>query len=103
MDEMVYRKKKIGELHCKYQLGPDILQEKFRKYSFEECSTVLAFIELFCIPTPDRSALLYILSKTEECIHNHDNGSNYFNTLREIAQDIKIYLEELALRDSISC
>lgn len=92
MDDEKYTRLIIPRLYSGHSLTPEVLQQKFRQYGFEECSTLLTFIELLCIPYPDRSALLYILSKTEECLHNHDNGSDYFIDLRCLVHDIRALL-----------
>lgn len=53
---------------------------------------LLALIELFCIPTPDCSSLLYTLSKTEEYFHNHENDSIYFIDPGYFVNNIKAFL-----------
>lgn len=93
MDDLKYTRLTVPRLHSGHSLTSEVLQKKFRQYGFEECSTLLTFIELFCIPYPDRSALLYILSKTEECLHNHDNGSDYFIDLRCTAKSLRNFLD----------
>lgn len=92
MDDLKYTRLTVPQLHSGHSLTPVVLQQKFRQYGFEECSILLTFIELFCIPYPDRSALLYILSKTEECLRNHDNGSDYFIDLRCIVHGLRTFL-----------
>ncbi|ECI4632873.1 hypothetical protein AH97_24350 [Salmonella enterica subsp. enterica] len=92
MDDVKYTKLTAARLPCPYSLKPEVLQRTFRQYGFEECSTLLAFIELFYIPRPDRSGLLFILSKTEECLRNHDNGSDYFIDLRCIVHNARVFL-----------
>lgn len=82
----------VPRLPFPHSLTSEVLQQKLRQYGFEECSTLLAFIELFCIPYPDRSGWLYILAKMEECLRNHDNGSDYFIDLRCIAHNARNFL-----------
>lgn len=93
MDDVIYRRLNSAGVLFPYQLMPEVLKTKLRLYGFVECSSLIAFIDLFCIPYPDRSALAYILGKTEGCLINHDNGSNYFNGLKVIVLDIKDWLE----------
>lgn len=92
MDDVKNTRQTVTRLDFPYSLTSEVLQQELRKYGFEECNTLLTFINLFCIPYPDRSALLYILSKTEECLHNHDNGSDYFIDLRCIVQSTRTFL-----------
>lgn len=92
MEDLRYIRLTDLRLPCPYSLKPEVLQQVFRKYGFEECSTLLAFIDLFYILHLDRSTLGYILSKAEECLHHHDNGSDYFNELRCLVYTIRTFL-----------
>lgn len=94
MNEVKYTKLIVPQLPYAHSLTPEAMQHKFRQYGFEECSTLLAFIDLFCVPYPDRSALVYILSKTNECLRNHDNGSDYFIDLRCVIHNIRAFLND---------
>ncbi|EAM7300311.1 hypothetical protein AG28_19880 [Salmonella enterica subsp. enterica] len=91
MEKMKCTRLTVLRLPIPHSLTSEVLQQKLRQYGFEECSTLLAFIELFCIPYSDRSGLLYILAKMEECLRNHDNGSDYFIDLRCIAHNTRIF------------
>ncbi|ELJ7526537.1 TPA: hypothetical protein O7X93_003913 [Salmonella enterica] len=92
MDNVKYTRLHSPGLLRPHLLAPEVLQQKFREYGFVECSTLIAFIDLFYIPYPDHSGLHYILCKTEECLRNHDNGSDYFSELRCIVHNTRDFL-----------
>lgn len=76
-----------GPLIVLFSLAPEVLLQIFRQYRIKEYSTLLAFIELLCIPYHDHCGLLYILS-----LRNHDNGRGYFIDLRCIVHNTRAFL-----------
>lgn len=98
MGEKIYNKlNSLGTLYL-HQLMPRMLQEKLRKYGFEERSTLIDFIGQFCIPFHDRRILNGIFNKPEGCLTNHHNGIDYFIDLRCVVLSVLDFLEIRTLR-----
>lgn len=64
------------------------LRERVQSYGFIEIADILRFIDFVCIPLPDKGDYIFIRNKIELCLKNHDNGSDYFITLREFASEL---------------
>ncbi|HBH7065077.1 TPA: hypothetical protein KWI17_004746 [Enterobacter cloacae] len=73
-------------------LPPEItasnLSKRLKVYSFIECQQILAFLTLVANRKPDSKDLFWIKGKVRACLNSHDNGSEYFETLRNIEKEL---------------
>ncbi len=60
------------------------LLSELTRYGFTEVGDVVMFLRLICPTVPDDAAILYMHEKLAECLKNHDNGSDYFDALRNV-------------------
>ena len=65
-------------------ISRNALIRELSRYSFVEVSDVMTFLRLICPTVPDDAAILYLQKKLSECLKNHDNGSDYFDLLRDV-------------------
>ena len=73
------------------------INEKIKSYGFIECGQIQLFLKNVCDIYPGCSELKYIRDKLKECLSNHDNQSDYFESMRSILFDIN---EEIKSRIS---
>jgi hypothetical protein len=69
-----------------YSLSKVKIIETISCFGFIEVAQILCFLEF--IEVFDDSALVYIRSKIKECLMKHDDKSNYFIPLRELATEL---------------
>jgi hypothetical protein len=73
-----------------HPLSRKLLLERYRVYGFIECAKIIMFLEFVCDTNLGISELHYIMEKTKECVLNHDDGSDYFNDLKNIIYEINV-------------
>ncbi|MCI1898148.1 MAG: hypothetical protein LKI85_07160 [Enterobacter sp.] len=78
----------ICKVKLQLTISRDAIIYKLRKYGFVEVATIIHFLISFCDAVPDRAAYGYIREKLGECLDIHDNGSEYFNEIRQIIHEI---------------
>ena len=69
-------------------LTSEQINEKINGYGFIEISDIGRFLALFCGTTPCWCDYIYIRAKLAECLLMHDDQSEYFIPLRELACDL---------------
>lgn len=62
--------------------------EKVRDYGFIEIAEISKFLKLMCGDELDAVDLSYVRGKLGACLRHHDNGSDYFMQLRELASEL---------------
>jgi len=58
-------------------------------YGFIECGQILSFLTHVCVENPDDADLSWIYRKINQCLRNHNNGSDYFYALERIRMIIE--------------
>lgn len=64
------------------------LTKRLQVYGFIECQQILVFLNLVADRKPDYKDLSWIKSKVRSCLNRHDNGSEYFELLRNIEKEL---------------
>jgi len=67
------------------------VKERVNYYGFVEVSDILnflSFLDLTKATWLGSSEYIYVRSKLEMCLRNHDDGSDYFIPLREFATEL---------------
>jgi len=59
-------------------------------YGFIECGQILSFLTHVCVDHPDYADLSWIYRKINQCLRNHNNGSDYFHALEKLQQIIEL-------------
>lgn len=65
-------------------ISRNVLLRELSRYGFTEVSDVVRFLQVICPTVPDDAAILYMQEKLGECLKNHDNGSDWFDGLRDV-------------------
>lgn len=60
------------------------LKALFSQYGFIEISDIVYFLSVYCCATVHHRDLQLIRYRLGICLNNHDNGSDYFQTLRTL-------------------
>lgn len=64
------------------------LKERVGYYGFIEMADILRFIDFICSSPPERNDYLFTRGKLGLCLRHHDDGSDYFIPLRELATEL---------------
>ncbi len=73
-------------------LTREVAINKIRGYGFVEIRDALKFLQGMCDLVLDRGDLTYLRGKIDVCLRHHDNGSNYFISLREFASELDCFI-----------
>lgn len=68
------------------------IKEMLGNYGFIEISDILIFLSIIGEGKYEAFEYKYIRSKLSECIRKHDNGSEYFESIRHTLSVIDEYL-----------
>ncbi|MBS1205271.1 MAG: hypothetical protein H6R25_2170 [Proteobacteria bacterium] len=74
-------------MECFY-LSKEQLRERVSHYGFIEIVDILRFIDSICSSPPGRGDYFFIRDKIGLCLCHHDNESDYFIPLRELATEL---------------
>jgi len=58
-------------------------------YGFKEVSDIIFVLTLSHLSKLGTAELYYLECKLDECLRNHDNGSDYFIPLRELKEEVE--------------
>lgn len=64
------------------------IENRVSDYNFSETGDILRFLSCVCGMQPDDCGYIYIRSKLGQCLSNHDDCSDYFIPLRELACEL---------------
>ena len=64
------------------------IESRIRKFGFVEVTDILRFLEYMCDKELDVADYAYIRSKVGSCLKYHDDHSDYFIPLRELATEL---------------
>lgn len=71
-----------------YSMSKEQIKFRIQKFGFVEVADILRFLELMCDTELDVADYTYIRSKIGSCLKHHDDHSNYFTPLRELAAEM---------------
>ena len=71
-------------------LSREYLIKIIQFYGFIECGQILSFLTHVSAEHLDDADLLWIYQKTNQCINNHSNGSDYFCDLERVINMIEV-------------
>ncbi len=66
--------------------------EIIKYYGFIECGQILNFLHNVCEEIPEKTDLLWIYSKINNCLRIHNNNSEYFDALIDLRSEIELNL-----------
>ncbi|HGK4757612.1 TPA: hypothetical protein ACJ2XJ_005000, partial [Enterobacter cloacae] len=64
------------------------VMRKVESMGFLEAADIIRFLSFFCDGELKTSECVYIRSKVDECLRSHDDTSDYFIGLRELASEL---------------
>ncbi|SFN06707.1 hypothetical protein SAMN05216516_102184 [Izhakiella capsodis] len=67
-------------------------------YGFEECAVLQRLLILECNEHPGLSEIFYIWTLLRKCLEQHDDGSAWFNDLRDMEATARSELQSLGGR-----
>lgn len=74
-------------------LSREKIIERVSYYGYMEIADILKFMELICQPILENCDYLYIKYKVMQCLYIHDNHSDYFISLRELASELDCFVD----------
>lgn len=83
----------INETISSYFLTRELALEKIGRYGFVEIADAQKFLKVMCDVVLDSSDLAYLRKKIDACLRHHDNGTNYFVSLREFATELDCLID----------
>ncbi len=79
---------KLNEKNKKYKISRSEFLNRLIDYRFNETKDIVNFLKFFCDENIDICDYLFIRAKLELCLKNHDNMSDYFIPLRQVATEL---------------
>lgn len=64
------------------------LRERLNAYGFIEVGDIINLLDSLNVLYPDRITLYFIRDRLYACLAEHDNGQDYFISLRQLACEI---------------
>lgn len=77
-----------------YRLTRAQIESRVNDYYFAEIRDILCFLSCVCGIQPDDCGYIYIRSKLGQCLSIHDDRSNYFIPLRELACELDFLVRQ---------
>lgn len=84
------RSSQVKEVCAKHYLSRDQILKRLSGFNFIEIYEAMRFLKVFCDASLGICEQVYLRDKLFMCLQSHDDGSNAFIKLRELACELDL-------------